>query len=310
MAKKLPRVELICKGCKIVFTRTTTEVKRTKVPFCTRDCYFKSAVKDRTRGGSVVDKKYAPPQLGTVFGLLTTVGEEYTFGPYAKHFVDVTCRCEKKETFRALVAGLYRGSITSCGCSRSRYPIAGQTYNKLTLTGHYRWKATNVGGRQMWFEVNCSCGSPAKYAIGTQVVRGALLSCGCMRIEVMKGKRIDDTECAKNTIWTNINRKKEKYGKITLTREQVWDITQGNCFYCGIPPCRIQKLQTREPVLVNGIDRVDAKGGYTPDNVVTCCWPCNRAKATLTSEEFLSLAERIVAHTKRKAIAKEIHTTT
>ena len=46
----------------------------------------------------------------------------------------------------------------------------------------------------------------------------------------------------------------------------------------------------------NGIDRVDNTRGYTLDNVVPCCFKCNRAKDTMTKEEFLEWVGRVATH--------------
>ena len=35
-----------------------------------------------------------------------------------------------------------------------------------------------------------------------------------------------------------------------------------------------------------GIDRIDSRIGYTPGNVVPCCWTHNRMKSNLTQREF------------------------
>jgi hypothetical protein len=47
------------------------------------------------------------------------------------------------------------------------------------------------------------------------------------------------------------------------------------CHYCG---CDIE---------TTGLDRKDSSKGYTPDNVVPCCWDCNLMKGTKLYEEFL-----------------------
>ena len=47
------------------------------------------------------------------------------------------------------------------------------------------------------------------------------------------------------------------------------------CHYCG---CEIK---------VTGLDRKDSSKGYTPDNVVPCCWSCNSKKGTKPYEEFM-----------------------
>jgi hypothetical protein len=48
------------------------------------------------------------------------------------------------------------------------------------------------------------------------------------------------------------------------------------CHYCG---CDIE---------VTGLDRKDSSKGYTPDNVVPCCWDCNTKKGTKPYEDFLA----------------------
>lgn len=47
------------------------------------------------------------------------------------------------------------------------------------------------------------------------------------------------------------------------------------CHYCGVD------------IEVTGLDRKDTSKGYTPDNVVPCCWDCNRIKKDKPYEQFL-----------------------
>jgi hypothetical protein len=46
----------------------------------------------------------------------------------------------------------------------------------------------------------------------------------------------------------------------------------------------------------NGIDRMDNTKGYLPGNVTTACDRCNRGKHTMSTDQFLALAHRIVEH--------------
>lgn len=55
----------------------------------------------------------------------------------------------------------------------------------------------------------------------------------------------------------------------------------GSCFYCG---GRIDGI---------GLDRIDSSIGYQVDNVVRCCPRCNKAKGTLTQEEFITMCKEI-----------------
>jgi hypothetical protein len=61
------------------------------------------------------------------------------------------------------------------------------------------------------------------------------------------------------------------------------------CFYCGVPPSESKNGH-------NGIDRIDSKAGYDPDNVVACCTRCNAMKMGLTREAFIEHAIRIARH--------------
>tara|TARA_Y100001963_G_C6602076_1_gene363001 strand:+ start:264 stop:677 length:414 start_codon:yes stop_codon:yes gene_type:complete len=58
-----------------------------------------------------------------------------------------------------------------------------------------------------------------------------------------------------------------------LYESQLWGKP---CHYCG---CEIE---------VTGIDRKDNDRGYTPDNVVPCCWDCNTKKSAKPYEQYLS----------------------
>ena len=59
-------------------------------------------------------------------------------------------------------------------------------------------------------------------------------------------------------------------------------IISDNCIYCG-----------HNPSPINGIDRVDNTKGYLVGNCVPCCVICNKAKASLTLEEFKNWVDKI-----------------
>ena len=69
---------------------------------------------------------------------------------------------------------------------------------------------------------------------------------------------------------------KQRGLEVTLTRTDYEALLAGNsCAYCGATP----------PVSGHGINRKDARRGYTPDNVVLACDACNRMKADIFSFE-------------------------
>ncbi len=89
-----------------------------------------------------------------------------------------------------------------------------------------------------------------------------------------------------------------------LTEEYFFHLTKQNCFYCGIEPGRVRKNRARiktneDSYTYNGIDRMDNSKGYVMDNVCPCCTDCNRAKQTMTVDQFLAWGARMVAHMVR-----------
>lgn len=66
-----------------------------------------------------------------------------------------------------------------------------------------------------------------------------------------------------------------------LSFEEFKSLWKRNCFYCGT------EIETI------GIDRIDNSSGYSVENIVACCWECNRMKSKLEQQEFIEHVERI-----------------
>lgn len=91
-----------------------------------------------------------------------------------------------------------------------------------------------------------------------------------------------------------------------LDFDTFYNLSQQDCYYCGIGPSnsykisrdrRISQYQMDNGIFIyNGLDRVDSSKGHTPDNVVPCCWDCNRMKGTLSLSDFISHIEMIAQH--------------
>jgi len=82
-----------------------------------------------------------------------------------------------------------------------------------------------------------------------------------------------------------------------LNEEEFRQITSSVCFYCGSPPSNVSGQKANNGLYVyNGIDRVDNDIGYTADNCVPCCWPCNSLKETRSKDDFLAHIARIYVH--------------
>lgn len=82
-----------------------------------------------------------------------------------------------------------------------------------------------------------------------------------------------------------LNSAKHRKIDFSLTSEQVFDILDENCFYCG---------QEKS----NGIDRIDSSIGYVTTNSIPCCSMCNYMKKDFTQEDFLKQCKKISSHIK------------
>lgn len=70
--------------------------------------------------------------------------------------------------------------------------------------------------------------------------------------------------------------------EFSLTLEQFATFWQKACSYCG------------ESIKTIGLDRLDNARGYCADNVVACCYFCNRMKMDLTYSAFIARCRVIV----------------
>jgi 5-methylcytosine-specific restriction endonuclease McrA len=80
-----------------------------------------------------------------------------------------------------------------------------------------------------------------------------------------------------------------------LLFDEFYKLTQMDCVYCGDKPNSIlAQKNTVGSITYNGIDRRDNTLGYTLENCYPCCSRCNKAKLTMTHDQFLDMCRTIV----------------
>jgi len=84
----------------------------------------------------------------------------------------------------------------------------------------------------------------------------------------------------------------------TITKNEFKNIVLDKCYYCGVESRDSVKISSRHKI--NGIDRIDNEKGYTLDNCRTCCWTCNRCKASMTLEEFSTWIFKVYANLSKE----------
>jgi hypothetical protein len=80
-----------------------------------------------------------------------------------------------------------------------------------------------------------------------------------------------------------------------LTRDQVAEMMDQPCHYCGAEPSNSLVQHGKRIRPYQGIDRLDNSKGYVVGNVVPCCIICNKMKKAMNETEFMSHVRAIVA---------------
>jgi len=76
-------------------------------------------------------------------------------------------------------------------------------------------------------------------------------------------------------------------------------LSKKNCFFCNAEPSNeisksIDVAKSKRHIKFQGIDRIDSKLGYSKNNVLPCCWVCNRIKNNTSAMEFLCHVQKML----------------
>ena len=173
----------------------------------------------------------------------------------------------------------------------------GKKYNKLTVLEISHHDSRNI----MWVWTECECGNRKK-RMGIAVVNGTTTDCGCgkPRFTHEEKKQLPDYWYEMKNIRLVYRRHARDRGfEFNLTDEQVNELIQQNCYYCGVPPSNYRKgrqVNKDTSFYYNGIDRIDGEPFYNEDNTVPCCGTCNTAKSDMNQKEFMEWISRLVGH--------------
>lgn len=143
------------------------------------------------------------------------------------------------------------------------------------------------GGSVIWRCV-CNCGKEANHQIGN--LKNGNIRCKC--------QNLPRDESAFRELYYSYRRNATKRNtrEFDLDRDTIFrQLVTSRCSYCGIEPAQQFKNKTGT-FLYNGIDRIDNTVGYVPGNVVPCCGICNKAKHTMSRQQFLTWLARAAKH--------------
>lgn len=108
-------------------------------------------------------------------------------------------------------------------------------------------------------------------------------------------RRYDDDYIYESALNDFKKKAKERNLSWQLTYQQFVDMITKECHYCTAPPSskRFRRMPWNSKVPINGIDRKNNMVGYEIDNCVPCCGICNRAKSSMSYEDFIMYINRI-----------------
>jgi hypothetical protein len=138
--------------------------------------------------------------IGKKFNKLTAIKEVYETNKSGRRRPAVECQCECGNYTCVLRYRLLSGHTKSCGCVKKNrdhnfQDITGKKFGKLTvikLQGDVYHGKKRKYKKRKW-KCQCECGSVLD-VIGSSLISGNTLSCGCLLSEVMRQTRFRDLE--------------------------------------------------------------------------------------------------------------------
>ncbi len=146
----------------------------------------------------------------------------------------------------------------------------------------------------------CDCGNEKK--TNTYCLKyNKTMSCGCLQKEMFLKSSVKYTNdiALNGLVYEYKLSAKNRNLDFDLTHEYLNSLFSEKCYYCGIEPFCIKKVN-KHSITYNGVDRVDNNKGYVMGNVVTCCKICNVAKHNMTYDSFINWIRNIVSNLSEK----------
>lgn len=243
--------------------------------------------------GHIADGRVKP---GDIFGRLIVI--EKVAGCERRWH----CKCVCGTMVEHYQTELIRKKTVSCGCikntelaitmaslrpSHRRKDLTGQVFNFLTAL---KLMGLNSAGNTIWL-FKCLCGKEISRT-GRQVTRGDITSCGCKKRELLrKANTLPDNKALKNSAYRVHLKCAEKRNLISyLSKEEYESLIILPCYYCeSISQRKYTERKTTAPL--NSVDRLNNEPYYKPENSVSACFECQKAKGVMKAADFVAMCK-------------------
>lgn len=163
--------------------------------------------------------------------------------------------------------------------------LTGKRYGRLTVIE--RGPDADTKRNRIRWKCICDCGNKVMVRPG-DLKRGNTKSCGCYwREQHQETRKLPMDTAFKHAIWQRIKSSaKKRRINFTVTIDQVWEVCQLPCHYCGSQPSNKIK-HDGQSFTFQGIDRKDSRKGYIPGNILPCCQHCNVEKGSKSYKWYM-----------------------
>jgi hypothetical protein len=215
------------------------------------------------------------------------------------------CKCECGNEVNVLTTDLTRKRVRSCGCLRKRNDsdILNIKFGKLTPFESFVKIRSKC--KHTYYKCKCDCGNIVETQ-ADKLKSGHTSSCGCFFREMSSQRALNNRKHSPQMV--TIKRIFKNYSDGDLSIEDFIELSQKECHYCKTKPYRKFNMCALQPnaseykkqngeFIYNGLDRIDSLKSHTKDNVVPCCYKCNKYKSDMSLEEFKSKIKKLQVKT-------------
>ena len=167
--------------------------------------------------------------------------------------------------------------------------LTGQVFSRLTVIRLFQT-------RPVFWLCQCECGKQKPIKPGS-LKSGNTRSCGCLLLEHIDSKLRKRPFEALYLLFLRHRTKNPKTKQPHVTdiiyEDFLYFTGVPECYYCGAPVSWTKYFTHKNGYNYN-LDRKNNNIGYTKDNVVVCCYRCNRGKNHLFSyEEWVEIGKTL-----------------